>query len=118
MIEASIAKVPAANSVAAPPTRSGVESYVAGLQAKLSISEGQTEALEAFADALSANGRRMQDGGTCGDEPFGSLADRLAALASMRRGAEQLFAALDPSQRRIAVRILPLCCVPPIVAFV
>ena len=72
---------PGTMTAALPPAvrrpRSGAESYVAGLKAKLSIGPDQLEAWRAFADALSANGRRMRSDCDCGDEPFGSLPDRL-----------------------------------------
>jgi hypothetical protein len=93
--------------------RCAAESYVAELKAKLSITEGQIEAWSEFAEALSANGRRMQsvdDGDR--DQPFGPLQDRLAALGSMWHAAAELFAVLGTSQQLRAVQLLPLCCLP------
>jgi hypothetical protein len=95
--------------------QTGAERHVADLREKLSIGEGQMQLWAAFADTLSANGRRMRDGNCSGDDPFGPLPDRLAALASMRHAAQQLFATLSPGQQRTAARILPLCCLPPTV---
>jgi hypothetical protein len=95
--------------------QTGAERYVADLQAKLAIGEGQMQPWAAFAGTLSANGRRMRDGDCSGDDPFGPLPDRLAALASMRQATEQLFATLTPGQQCTAARILPLCCLPPTV---
>jgi hypothetical protein len=63
-----------------------------------------------FAEALSANGRRLDAGTT--EEPFGRLEDRLAALDGMRQSAKQLFSVLAPSQQRTATKLLPLCCLP------
>jgi hypothetical protein len=94
--------------------RSGAESYLATLKAKLAITEAQTEAWAAFAESLWANRRRM---GTV-DQPYGILQDRLAALASMRHAAAPLFAVLDAAQQRRAKELLPLCCLPQAAALV
>jgi hypothetical protein len=45
-----------------------------------------------------------------GDEPFGALGDRLAALERMRRAARQLLDVLNTDQREVAAHVLPLCC--------
>ena len=92
--------------------RSRAMSYVAGLEAKLSIGADQMEAWRAFADTLLANSHRMQSDCDCGDEPFGSLPDRLSAPESMRHAAERLFGVLHPAQQRVAAQALPLCCLP------
>jgi hypothetical protein len=114
MMRASAA--PGAMTAPLPPAirrpRSGAESHIAGLEAKLSIVAGQMEAWRAFADTLSANGHRMQSDSNHSHEPFGSLPDRLAALGSMRRAAERLFGLLHPAQQRVAAQSLPLCCLP------
>lgn len=101
-------------AVPAPVKRplSGAGSYVARLKAELSIGPEQGDAWSAFVDALLANGRRMRGDSDCGDEPFGSLSDRLAALASMKRAAQRLFGVLHPGQQCVAARALPLCCLP------
>jgi hypothetical protein len=101
-------------AVPAPVRRplSGAGSYVARLKGELSIGPDQLVAWAAFADALMANGRRIRGDSNCGDEPFGSLSDRLAALACMRHAAERLFRVLHPAQQRVAARTLPLCCLP------
>jgi hypothetical protein len=90
------------------PSQAG--GYTADLKTRLSIAPGQAQAWEAFADALSANTRRMRSDHPGGDSPFGPFALRLDALVSMQRAAQQLLAVLDPVQRRAAVRVLPLCC--------
>jgi hypothetical protein len=90
----------------------GAENYVVGLKAKLAITEGQTQAWAAFAETLSANARRMRTIDDAGNQPFGRLPDRLAALRSMRRAAPGLFAVLSGSQKRSAMQLLPLCCLP------
>jgi hypothetical protein len=77
---------------------------------RLSIAPGQAQAWRAFVDALSVNKRRMRADNAGGESPFGPLAHRLDALASMQRAAQQLFAILDPTQRRVAMQVLPLCC--------
>lgn len=110
--------IPATSATPAiPPAvrrrRSGAESYVAGLEAKLSIGPDQMEAWRGFADTLSANGRRMQSESDHTHEPFGPLPDRLAGLASMKRAAERLFGVLQPAQHSLAAQSLPLCCLPP-----
>jgi hypothetical protein len=107
--------IPARNATLAPfrpaarRRRSGTDTYVAGLEAKLSIGPDQMEAWGAFVDTLSANGCRMQSDGSHRHEPFGPLPDRLAALASMRCAAERLFGVLHPAQQCVAARELPLC---------
>jgi len=45
-------------------------------------------------------------------EPFSRVEERLAALARMRDAAAELFAVLGSDQRRRAVQLLPLCCLP------
>jgi hypothetical protein len=90
-------------------SRCGEESYIAGLKARLSIAPDQSQAWEAFADALYVNKHRMRNG-NAGESPFGPIAHRLNDLASMQRAAQQLFGALGPVQRRAAVQVLPLCC--------
>lgn len=97
---------------AATRVRSGAESHLADLKVKLSITEAQMEGWAAFADALSANSRRMRSVDDDGDHPFGPLQDRLAALASMRHAAARLFTMLSAAQRCSAIQLLPLCCVP------
>jgi hypothetical protein len=92
--------------------RVGGNSYLAGLQAALGIADVQSPAWMMFAAAVSANNRRMQDTVTAKDEPFGPLAERLAALETIRRAAIALFAILDLSQQRKATQLLPLCCLP------
>lgn len=92
--------------------RSGAETYVAGLKDKHSIGPEQMGLWSAFAEALSSNDRRMRSNANNGDEPFGALPDRLAALESMRQAAEQLFGVLGPTQRGVAAQVLPLCCLP------
>jgi hypothetical protein len=99
------------NAIAARP-RFSVQSHVESLRTRLSITAAQMHAWTPFAEALSANRRRL-DAHAGADEPFGRLEDRLAALDSMRQSAEQLFSILDPSQRSRAIRLLPLCCLPP-----
>ena len=95
-----------------PAAMRGAESYVVGLKAKLAITEGQTEAWTAFAETLSANARRMRTIDDAGNQPFGRLPDRLAALRSMRHAAARLFPALGAAQQRSAMQLLPLCCLP------
>jgi len=90
------------------PSHAG--SYTADLKTRLSIAPGQVQAWEAFADALSANTRRMRSDNPRGDSPFGPIALRLDALVSMQRAAQQLFVVLEPAQRRAAVQVFPLCC--------
>jgi hypothetical protein len=90
--------------------RSGAEKYVARLRVELAITDAQAEAWGAFAEALRENRRRMQTFDDAGDQPFGPVQDRLAALASMRRAAQDLLAVLERAQRRKAMQLLPLCC--------
>lgn len=95
--------IPARNATPAPfrpaprRLRSGAETYIAGLEAKLSIGPDQMEAWRAFADTLSRKACRMHSDRDHSDEPFGPLPDRLAALASMRRAADRLFGVLHPA---------------------
>ena len=90
--------------------RSGSEAYVADLKSKLAITLSQSGPWSRFAEALRFNARRvnMLDKG----EPFGRLEERLAALTRMREGAAELLATLGLDQRRRAVQLLPLCCLP------
>jgi hypothetical protein len=90
------------------PSHAG--SYTADLKTRLSIAPGQVQAWKAFADALSANTRRMRSDNPGGDSPFGPIALRLDALISMQRAAQQLLVVLEPAQRRAAVQVVPLCC--------
>jgi hypothetical protein len=103
---------PAAFRPAARRPRSGAETYVARLEARLAIGPDQMEAWRAFADMLSANRHRMQGDSDHSHEPFGPPPDRLAALASMRHAAERLYGLLHPVQQRVAAQALPLCCLP------
>jgi hypothetical protein len=98
------------NPIAARPPFS-VQSHVESLRTRLSITAAQMYAWTPFAEALSANRRRLHAGTT--EEPFGRLEDQLAALDGMRQSAKQLFSVLNPSQRRVAIKLLPLCCLPP-----
>jgi hypothetical protein len=95
-----------------PPLRCrpGEESYITGLKAKLAIAPDQAQAWGAFAAVLSANRHRVRSSNARSEGPFGPIAERLEALASMRGAGEQLLAVLDPVQRRGAVQALPLCC--------
>ena len=88
-----------------PAAMGGAEGYVAGLKAKLAITEAQAEAWAAFAETLSANARRMQTIDDSGSRPFGRLPDRLAALRSMRHAAARLFPALSAAQQRSAMHL-------------
>lgn len=83
-----------------------------GLRAKLAITDGQMEAWAAYADVLSANDRRVRTLDDSDDQPFGSLQDRLAPLASMRQAAAVLLSVLDEGQQQRAMPLLPLCCMP------
>jgi hypothetical protein len=116
MLRANAIPAPDAMTAALPSAvrrpRSGVESHVANLEAKLSVGADQMGAWSAFADTLSANGHGMQSDSDHSHKPFGSLPDRLPALESMRRAAERLFGVLHPAQRRVAAQSLPLCCLP------
>jgi hypothetical protein len=51
-----------------------------------------------------------------GDEPFGALADRLAALECIRHAAQQLLDVLSPAQQGVAAQVLPLCSLPRLMA--
>jgi hypothetical protein len=95
------------------------------LERELSITPSQAGRWRAFAAALDANASRMAettayaqtagdtDDGIDGlDAVFGPIEQRLAALSIMRSSAERLFAVLSPSQRHLALRVLPLCCLP------
>ena len=97
---------------------SGAERYVAGLQATLAITEDKMEAWTAFAESLRSNRRRMESGECAEDLPYGALEDRLAALASMRQTAAQLYGVLDKNQQCKALQLLPLCCLPCVAALV
>jgi hypothetical protein len=97
-------------NLAASGSRPGVNSYAADLKAKLCIAADQVGAWSVFADALSGNHRRMAGRNANGDEPFGALADRLAALAHVSQAGRVLMDALSPEQQHIAAQVLPLCC--------
>jgi hypothetical protein len=100
------------------------ETYIDRLERELSITFRQIGHWRAFAAALDANASRLaetatqqaaggSDDGLDGlDSVFGPLEQRLAALSTMRSAADGLFAALTPSQRYLALRVLPLCCLP------
>jgi len=92
--------------------RSKARGHVADLEARLAITGEQTEAWAAFAETLRANARRMASVDDRAQQPFGALPDRLAALRSMTGAAAQLFAVLEAPQQRMAVELLPLCCLP------
>jgi hypothetical protein len=77
----------------------------------MGITQHQYEAWEAYVGTVLSNRRRME-GALGADAPFGSLADRLAALAAMRRASARLYACLNASQRDRAAGLLPLCCQP------
>ena len=94
-----------------PLARRRGRGYVAGLEDVLSITEPQMKAWMSFAEALFENRRRME-GVEAGDQPFGALEDRLIALRHMRSSAARLFPLLDPAQQSLAMRHLPLCCLP------
>jgi hypothetical protein len=85
--------------------------YVDQLKILLAITEAQMEAWKSFADALYANRQRMESV-KAEDQPFGALEDRLVAIRRMRSSAAELFALLDPTQQGLAMRHLPLCCLP------
>jgi hypothetical protein len=93
-------------------SRHGAEAYVAGLKARLSIGPDQIDAWSAFADALSRSRRRTASGSANGEEPFGALADRLAALERIRHAAGELLDVLSPAQQGVAAQVLPLCALP------
>src|SRR5437016_3160706 len=104
------------HDVSGPSRRSG---YIGQLKRELGISAGQGKAWENFAATLKANTRRMSatrgavsEAADVSDLAFGSLPDRLAALAAMQRAAADLLAVLTPAQRRRAAQLLPLCCLP------
>jgi hypothetical protein len=84
--------------------------YINNLKDVLSITEPQMEAWTTFAEVLRSNRRRLEDAGA--DQPYGALEHRLAALRCMRSSAAKLFALLDPVQQKLAMRHLPLCCLP------
>jgi hypothetical protein len=63
-----------------------------------------------FADALSCN-HEMASGGGNSVEPFGALADRLAALEQIRHAGRALMDVLSADQQHIAAQVLQLCCV-------
>ena len=93
--------------------------YLGQLKRELGIAAGQRKAWENFAATLRANTRRMSatrrgalEAVDVCDLAFGSLPDRLAALAAMQRAAADLLAVLTQEQRRRAARLLPLCCLP------
>jgi hypothetical protein len=107
MIEASAIQAPTMRPFA---LRMGRD-YVDGLKDALSITEPQMGAWMPFAEALLENRRRMESV-EAGEQPFGVLEDRLAALRRMRSSASNLFPLLDPVQKSLAMRCLPLCCLP------
>jgi hypothetical protein len=89
----------------------GAEKYLARLEAELGITEHQRGAWAAYVATLQSNRDRME-GGLGGDAPFGALADRLAAVAAMRRATARLCACLNGSQRERVGMLIPLCCQP------
>ena len=98
---------------------SGRGGYLGRLKRDLGIVGGQSQAWESFASSLRANARRMGAARGVASKSadvcvlvFGSLPDRLAALAAMKPAATELLAVLTPAQRRQAARLLPLCCLP------
>jgi|ThiBioDrversion2_2_1062182.scaffolds.fasta_scaffold42554_2 hypothetical protein len=107
MIEASAIQAPTMRPFALRMGRG----YVDSLEDALSITEPQMGAWMSFAEALLENRRRMESV-VAGDQPFGALEDRLAALRRMRTSAAKLFPLLDPAQQGLAMRHLPLCCLP------
>lgn len=80
-------------------TRAGAggERHVARLKAELGITQQECEAWAAYVAALLSNRRRME--GALAHAPFGSLADRLAALTAMRRASSRLYACLSAATR-------------------
>jgi hypothetical protein len=90
--------------------RSRAKTYAAGLKAKLCIAPDQVVAWSALAGALSCNHRRMASDTASGDEPFGALGDRLAALERIGQAGRELMDVLSPEQQHIAAQVLPLCC--------
>jgi hypothetical protein len=102
---ATIAFRPAATRARLP-----AEPYAAGLKARLCIAEDQIGAWSMFADALWCNHLRMASDTANGDEPFGALGDRLAALERMRHAGRQILDVLSSDQRKVAAQVLPLCC--------
>jgi hypothetical protein len=89
--------------------RSGASSNIA---AELSLDESQMNAWQAFVETLAANARRLDDVDGRNEHPFGRLQDRVAALASMRQATDVLLSVLDTAQKRRAMRLVPLCCLP------
>jgi hypothetical protein len=87
-----------------------VDSYAADLKAKLCIAADQVGAWSVFADILSSNHRRMAGRNANGDEPFGALTDRLAALDQVSQAGRALMEVLSPEQQHVAAQVLPLCC--------
>jgi hypothetical protein len=63
-----------------------------------------------FADALSCSHEKMASGVGNSVEPFGALADRLAALERIRHAGRALMDVLSADQQHIAAQALPLCC--------
>ena len=90
--------------------RSGCQAHVTSLKIKLAITRSQSGPWSRFAEALRMNARRMTL--LHWGEPFSRVEERLAALARMRDAAAELFAVLGSDQRRRAVQLLPLCCLP------
>jgi hypothetical protein len=95
---------------AATRARPLAETYAAGLKAKLCITTDQAGAWSMFADALSCNRQRMASGSGNSVEPFGALADRLAARERIRHAGRALMDVLSAEQQHVAARALPLCC--------
>jgi hypothetical protein len=89
----------------------GAEKYFAGLKAELGITEHQRGAWAAYAATMQSNRHRME-GAFAVDATFGTLADRLAALAAMWRTTSRLYACLNTSQRDRAGTLIPLCSQP------
>lgn len=99
-----------AHNLVASGSRPGVDSYAADLKAKLRIAADQVGAWSVFADTLSGNHRRMAGRNASRDEPFGALAERLAALAQVSQAGRALMDVLSPEQQHVAAQVLPLCC--------
>lgn len=85
--------------------------YVDKLKILLAITEAQMEAWTSFAETLYASRQRMESI-KAEDQPFGALEDRLVVVRRMRSSTAELFALLDPTQQGLAMRHLPLCCLP------
>jgi hypothetical protein len=98
-----------ARSAKRPRAGAAGEKHVAMLKAELGITQHQYEAWAAYVATVLSNRGRMEG---ARDAPFGSLADRLAALAAMQRASSRLYACLNTSQRDRAAGLLPLCCQP------